>query len=187
MSDARKLGLPHWMLPVMAALALTGTQAARADTPELAARDTQQAVAQALHLGGDAGSLQVLRAPLPANVRLHVVSVERAPGRTGSLARLACERSSDCLPFYVLVRGVELPPRPSAVEHRHASVRSLPPLARAGDRVEIVEQLSGLNLHTRGVCLQAGSLGERIRVRTLSNHRVLVATVAAPNLVKVER
>ena len=66
--------------------------------------------------------------------------------------------------------------------------RAIPtPLHHAGDRVEIVEQLSGMNLRTRGVCLQPGAVGDRIRVRTLTTHRVLVATIAAPNLVKVER
>ena len=185
MLEARKLGIAQWILPLLA-LSTVASRSSRADAPDSSGQQTQQSVARALHLGSEGGrSLQVLRGPLPASAQLHVVSVESVPGRPGSLARLACQSSSDCLPFYVIVGGAPLPPLANILIGKSPAPRREPPLAHPGDRVEIVEQLSGMNLHTRGVCLQAGSKGDRIRVRTVTSHRVLLATVAAPDLVEV--
>ena len=162
---------------------------ARAENPATA-QAVGQIVARALHLGANDldGRLEILRSPLPAGARVHLVSIQKTAGTRGLLARLACDDSSQCVPFYTLVRGANsqfiAPSSPVKPGSRLPMAKS--PL-RAGDRVEILEELSGLRLRTGGVCLQPGSIGDRIRVRTLSTHRVLVATVATPNLVKVEQ
>ena len=127
--------------------------------------------------------------PLPAGARVHLVSIQKTAGTRGLLARLACDDSSQCVPFYTLVRGANsqfiAPSSPVKPGSRLPMALKSP--LRAGDRVEILEELSGSRLRTGGVRLQPGSIGDRIRVRTLSTHRVLVATVATPNLVKVEQ
>lgn len=192
MLRARKFGVSRWMVAMMAAAAIQlGAQQARANTTGTA-EQTEHAVAHALSLreGFVDAELQIkiLRAPMPANVQLHVVSMQNAPGSQAVLLRLACDNSRDCLPFYALIRGTKLP-----ALHQSGFVASpsgnhpAKPLLHAGDRVEIVEQLSGMNLRSRGVCLQAGSIGNRIRVSTLTNHRIVLATIATANLVKVER
>ena len=180
-----KCRIPWIVVALSAALIPLGAQSARAENPA-----SEQAVARALNLEASAvdGRLQILRSPLPAGARVHLLSVEKAPGSRGLLARMACDDRSQCLPFYALVSGTRLhslaPPDSASPA---APIPTVKPPLRAGDRVEILEELSGLRLRTAGVCLQPGSVGDRIRVRTLSTHRVLVATVAAPNLVKVER
>ena len=60
------------------------------------------------------------------------------------------------------------------------------PLARSGDRMLLVEQRPGMRLQARVVCLESGALGDAIRVRNLATHRVLLATVAGKDEVRVE-
>ena len=43
-----------------------------------------------------------------------------------------------------------------------------------------------MRLKVMAVCLQSGGLGDQIRVRNLATQRVLLATVAGKNLVRVE-
>ena len=43
-----------------------------------------------------------------------------------------------------------------------------------------------MRLQVTAVCLQSGGLGDQIRVQNLATRRVLVATVAGKNLVRVE-
>jgi len=189
---ARKFGVSRWMVAMMAAAAIQiGVPQAQANTTGTA-EQTEHAIARAFSMregfaGGEL-TIKILRAPMPANVQLHVVSMQNAPGSQAVLLRLACNDSRDCLPFYAVVRGTKLPALPQSGSLAAPSVNPpAKPLVRAGDRVEIVEQLSGMNLRSRGVCLQAGSIGNRIRVSTLTNHRIVLATIATANLVKVER
>ncbi len=43
-----------------------------------------------------------------------------------------------------------------------------------------------MRLQARVVCLESGALGDAIRVRNLATHRVLLATVAGKDEVRVE-
>ena len=177
-------------IALLAGVYCAGPNPARADGSSPAELQTKQAVARALNLdlSDSDNQLEVLRVPLPGAARIRVVSVKPTPGQRSVLVRLSCERASDCLPFYAVVRGERLPSllqRGSVAPARSARPATTP--LHSGDRVEVVEELSGLRLHTRGVCLQAGSVGDRIRVRTVTNHRVLLATIATPSLVKVDR
>jgi hypothetical protein len=163
-----------------------------AGTPDPGPQQTEQAVARALNLSGSdpAGSftLKILRPPLPAKARVRLLSMQKAPDGNGVLARMACQNASQCLPFYVVVRGINSPSlAPSAASDIGLRMPAVKPPLHAGARVEIVEELSGLRFRTAGVCLQPGSIGDRIRVRTLSTHRVLEATIASLSLVKVEQ
>ncbi len=177
---------------VTVAMFLFAPRLACAGTLETGQQQTEQAVARALHLSGNdpAGTftLKILRPPLPAKARVHLLSMQKAPGGSGVLARMACEDASQCLPFYALVRGMNSPsPAPSASSDIELRMPAIKPPLHAGARVEIVEELSGLRFRTAGVCLQPGTIGDRIRVRTMSTHRVLEATIASLSLVKVEQ
>jgi flagellar basal body P-ring formation chaperone FlgA len=187
---AGKFQASRCTLAMIAAAAMQiGLPSARAMTAE-AAEQSQQAVARSVNLSASrpGGALKLLRSPLPPNTRVHVVSRQSAPGSRSVLLRLACDDSRDCLPFYAVIEGTTHASAAQAVSFARPSFApAAKPLLRLGDRVEIVEQLSGLHLRARGVCLQPGSIGNRIRVRTLTTHRVLLATVAAPALVKVEQ
>jgi Chaperone for flagella basal body P-ring formation len=142
--------------------------------------------------GGKSG-IRLLRSPLPAGTRVHVLSRRKLASWQATLVRLACDDQHACLPFYAVVGedtlpvdGLGLVPFDLPREPHPGSVQMPVRTHHAGDRVEIVEEFSGLKLRAKGVCLQSGSMGDRIRVRTLLNHHVLVAKVAGAGEVQVE-
>ena len=163
--------------------------------PRSIADPVVEAVAVGLQLPASevAGHLDILALPaaLPRDAGFRFVSVKAAAQPGMFLLKLAC-RDRGCLPFYAILHSSagELasssPARSIGVGMVSRSGRNAP-LQRAGDRVQVVEELSGLRLRTPAVCLQPGSLGDRIRVRTTTTHRVLLATIADKNLVRVER
>jgi len=146
-------------------------------------------------------NLQVLAPSLsvPLDSELHVVSV-RAGYTLGSwLLRMDCSSRRDCLPFHVVLHSpatnVRNPRYGNVVKalsqaNDHAVAvghgPSLPPLARSGDRVLLVEERPGMRLQVAAVCLDSGTLGDAIRVRNLATHRVLMATIASKDQVRVE-
>lgn len=162
------------------------------------------AVARGLRIDAEPGrierNLQLLGSPpsLPSGSTLHLVSARAgfAPGTW--LLRLDCSSRRDCLPFHAVLRAtdisVHLPQVSKAISPgltvapKPHSQRGSPavPLARSGDRVNLVEELSGMRLKVKAVCLQSGGLGDRIRVQNLATHRVLLATIAGKDLVRVE-
>jgi hypothetical protein len=123
-------------------------------------------------------------ASLPLEAALHVVSIRRdfAPGMW--IVRLDCTSRHDCLPFVALLRSEAKPPAMGS----WPMVKATPGVAsvvHGGDHVEVVAEGPGIKLRATGVCLDSGGLGQRIRVRNSSTHRVLVATVAGQKLVTV--
>jgi hypothetical protein len=60
------------------------------------------------------------------------------------------------------------------------------PLVRAGQRVRVGEEISGMHLSASGMCLQAGGMGQTIRVRNVASGRVLLARVLGAGSVVVE-
>ncbi len=190
-----------WLLAIALAAGRCTLAQTQAPTVE---QKAAAAVARGLHL--DAGlqqiekDLQLLGAPasLPVGAGLHLISAR--PGFTPGtwLLRLDCVWRRDCLPFHALLRvsdiGVPVPPRLQPVSAWLTVVPKSPSqpgpsvvlLARSGDRVNLVEELSGMRLRVQAVCLQSGALGDRIRVQNLATHRILLATIAGQNLVRVE-
>lgn len=145
-------------------------------------------------------NLELLGSPpsLPSGSALHLVSAKAGFTSDTWLLRLDCSLRRDCLPFYAVLRTTEIgagnPPGGKSISLGLA-VASQPhsrpgppvaPVARSGDQVSLVEELSGMRLQVKAVCLQSGGLGDRIRVQNLATHRVLLATVAGKNLVRVE-
>ena len=180
--------------------AAAGPPASPASVPALQDK-VAAAVARDVRFGAaaatDAGSLQVLDPllSLPSGSQLHVTSV-RAGYTPGSwLLRMECASRRDCLPFHVLLQTPGVGQQESSGANLKAKAwgnsqpgqaRTNPAVARSGDRVLLVEERSGLRMKVTAVCLQSGGLGEQIRVRNLGTQRVLVATVAGRNLVRVE-
>jgi len=202
---AKEMCAATWLLLAPAAIAAPTAQAAHPkDSSPSVYQQTAQAVARDLKLGlatDLAGNLEVLppMAFLPPSNRLHVTSL-RSAFRPGTwLLRLNCDHRDQCLPFYAVLHYAELDPNslPQFPDSSRASQRapdrggtrkeSSPPLALRGAEIELVEELSGMRLRVKAVCLQSGQLGERIRVRNLSTNRVLLATVAGEHLVRVQR
>ncbi|HLI62828.1 MAG TPA: flagella basal body P-ring formation protein FlgA [Terriglobales bacterium] len=192
------------VLVVSAAVWLAGVQGGWALlAPAAIQQQVAEAVARELNISQESQveqNLQVL-APfrsLPSGAAVQVISIK--PGLTpGSwLVRLDCASRRDCLPFDAVLRipgaGGALSTKPSPETHKAAlqapalGKRLLaPPLTRRGDRAELVAELPGIRLQTQVICLESGALGDQIQVQTLETHRILTATVAGEDLVKVAR
>jgi hypothetical protein len=129
---------------------------------------------------------------LPEQARLHVAAVHAVPGSAAWLLRLECGSRLECLPFEVVLRarGQEPSGLPSAPRRSSSAVLgnnlAAAPLVRAGQRVQLAEEVSGMRLSAPAVCLEAGSMGQRIRVRNVSSGRVVLARVRAAGQVAVE-
>lgn len=152
------------------------------------------AVARDLRLAADdpLSRLQILAPPgmsLPDSAELHVIWVRAGFARGTRLLRLGCAARSDCMAFHVLLRATPLQVRkPATAEALPATGtrQIVAPLAHSGDRMFLVEDRPGMRLQARVVCLQTGALGDLIRVRNLASHRVLLATIASKDEVRVE-
>lgn len=137
--------------------------------------------------------MQVLGAQVrvPEQASLRVAAVHAVPGANTWLLRMECGSRRECLPFEVALRGRN---RDAAAGVGSGSTPSYPvgdnrigaPLVRAGQRVQLAEEVSGMYLSTAAVCLEAGSLGQRIRVRNVASRRIVLARVRAAGQVMVE-
>ena len=159
---------------------------------------TVEAIARAMHLTPTpelTSAVHLLRpvSPFPDGTDLRVMAVIPAGARDGWFVRLGCERRRDCIPYFALLHASG-----ETTFREHQGLRSAQPndaprlpkedvQERVGDRVEVVEEVSGIHFKAHAVCLQAGSLGDRIRVRNLATRRVLTGTIAGESLVRVER
>jgi hypothetical protein len=178
------------------ALAPTGPSALHQKIAEAVARDVQ------VEPSGEslASRLQALDGllSLPPAAELHVTSVHAGYSPGTWLLRIDCSWRSDCLPFHAILRSptaslrgqsaaalpAQVANQPSELPGKPKPLRS--PLARSGDHVLLVEERSGMRLQVPAVCLQSGGLGDEIRVQNLATRRVLLATVAGKNLVRVQ-
>ena len=145
-------------------------------------------------------NLKLLGSPgsLPAGASLHLVSAKPGLSPGTWLLRLDCVWRPDCLPFHAVLRtsDISVPIAPGGQlvspgltvgpKSHNRPGPSVALLARSGDRVNLVEELSGMRLRVKAVCLQSGELGDRIRVQNLATHRILLATIAGKDLVRVE-
>lgn len=204
MRGARHFGKGVIWLLLSCWFGMITAEAANASPPASAVeRQVAIAIARDLHLDAAAieAGLQVL-APfksLPVEAGLYVVSVRQQFAPDAWLLRLHCASAQYCLPFDAVlhssaITAARLDGRPPS----QAIVATLPPsplqgktsgaapLNRSGEQVEMVEDLSGVRMRAKAVCLQSGALGDRIRVRNLSTGRVLLAIVAGQGLVRVE-
>lgn len=142
--------------------------------------------------------LQLLAPPheVPSDIR--VVSAKRDLFRSRWLIRLGCRRSQNVLPFDVVLNAPELDLAVSArrwVAVSGGTSEKLPVTGRSelhnaavvhkGEKVEMVEEFGQVKLVAKAVSLDAGAVGDRVRVRNASSHRLVMATVAGPKMVGV--
>lgn len=186
-------------LLVLAALAVMAQMAWALPSPSPIQQQAAEAVVRDMRLGSGSTlvgqNLEVL-APftsLPAGAAVHVVSARPGFSAGTWMLRLDCASRRDCLPFHAVLRmpesdrlvrpdgdpGAKLP----SIQRGRQS--GLSTVARRGTQMELVEELPGVRLRATVVCLESGGLGDRIRVENRTSHRVLLATVAGPGVVKV--
>jgi Chaperone for flagella basal body P-ring formation len=194
--SARSLAMV-WVL-----LLLTFAPAANATQPVPDTGAVEQHIAEAiardLHLELPPNArLQVLipLTILPANVEVRVVSLKPAFTPATWLVRLACAPSRDCLPFHALLSGCHptgslagtsavFGPHSATGAARSAAVAGW--VTTSGERVELTGGDSQITVKVKAVCLEAGRLGDTVRVRALGSNRIVSATVVGDRLVRVK-
>ena len=183
--------------PLLAAMLVIGACGLAAEgTDSTLPSRVKQAVARDLGLKDEAPrapmQLQILASGLrlSGDARLHVAAVHPA-GPDSWLLRMECGSRVECLPFEVVLRGrggEDIVASPSEHSSQSPALGDAlaPPVVRAGQRVQLAEEISGMHLSAPAVCLQAGGVGQKIRVRNSSSGRVVLARVRSAGHVVVE-
>jgi len=133
-------------------------------------------------------------ASLPEAVSLHVVSAKPGFSKTW-LLQLACQSQRDCLPFHAVLHPLpsewlapdRVSPAPRLLRTSASATRPTTAVVHRGDTVTLVEEFSGMRLRAPAVCLEAGGLGDKVRVQVRATKRALPATVLGEHEVRVER
>jgi len=133
---------------------------------------------------GQLEALSSVTAAVP-NPRLRVVSVEVLDGESDR-ARLQCERTDTCLPFYVVVHWGQPGNAQGAGSGRHGIGLGLRPedvLVRSGKAAVLVFEGEHVHMTLPVLCLQNGGRGQRVRVINKENKKVYLARVTGPGVV----
>ena len=122
------------------------------------------------------------------NAELQVVGVAFDPVQERMAFSTRCIRRSDCPQFVVSAAEKSLGTRirnssRDAASSSHLRAKSI---ARAGERATLMLEEAGMRITMPVVCLQNGSLSERIRVREANGRRVFHAQVAGRGLLRAE-
>ncbi len=134
-------------------------------------------------------------AKLGAAASLHVVKVANAaagPNAGGTITartiqvRLRCQDNHECLPFYVLVHGIDDPKalgaEPKAL--RALAQAAMPATVRGGDHAILILETADSRLSFPVICLQSGNRGQKVRVSSPDHARFYDAEVVAAGLLK---
>lgn len=116
---------------------------------------------------------------------MRVVSVMN--GNAGiAKVKLRCRDNHECLPFYVLVRGLDEGKLGSARERPapRANASALQNVIHGGDHATLFVETPNFRMTVPVICLQSGVHGQRIRVASLDRKRYYDAEVVAAGILK---
>jgi hypothetical protein len=108
-----------------------------------------------------------------------------------STVKLRCEDSRECLPFYVLVHGLDRVNLDAA--HVAAAAPAAVPVAaanaeqnlmRAGDHATLILQSGDSRINMPVICLQGGLRGQTIRVASTDRRQSFEAEIVAAGILK---
>jgi len=117
-----------------------------------------------------------------ANPRLTVVNV--APLEEGVIrARLQCESTDVCLPFYVVVHGQKSGQVKTASIATPSQVKPEDMLVRSGRAATLVFEGQNMRMTLPVVCLQSGARGQRVRVMSKDRKKIYLARVTGEGIV----
>ncbi len=123
-----------------------------------------------------------------ADARLQVVSISRGTtGASTTIAKLRCQDNRECLPFYVLLHGVDDRVKNGRLGVALASSikpRNLHDLIRGGDRATLVLETPDARMSFPVICLQSGMRGQKIRVASVDHKRFYDAEIVTVDLLK---
>jgi hypothetical protein len=116
---------------------------------------------------------------------MRVVSVsDRTAGTDTIKAKLRCHDNRECLPFYVLVHGVDTATQLGAHAVPAVKDASLQNVVRGGDHATLVLQSADSRMSLPVICLQSGMRGQTIRAASLDRKRFYAAEVVAAGTLK---
>jgi len=192
MSLARKSAIfLTWFLISMGAMGNATDPIPAQRSAESTRQQVESVVGRDLRL--DAGlvsqKLEMLMPVEHLTMYLRVLSVKRDFAPNSWLLRLGCG-DSHCMAFAALLHDTvltasnwrDLPPERPSLELDSAKHRLNPPVApvvHKGDNVSVIEEFAQVKLLMKAVSLDSGEVGDTIRVRNASSHRVVKATVVA--------
>lgn len=119
--------------------------------------------------------------------RLHVAG-NRKIGNAETAVRFACESNAVCLPFYVIVRGLD--ERQEALLSQTPGTRAKSPAKtekpcmRNGDRASLIIESRSMRITLPVIALQSGRVGEIIRVTDAERKKIYRAEISGPGLLK---
>jgi hypothetical protein len=151
-----------------------------------------QRIADAMALAGIAVSPDQIELLSKGNsstvsATMRVVSVSNGAAGSGIVkAKLRCQDNRECLPFYVLVHGLDgvneisLRVRPAQTT-KESPVQNV---VRGGDHATLILETSDSRMSFPVVCLQSGVPGQRIRAASLDRKRIYDVEVVAAGILK---
>jgi hypothetical protein len=124
-------------------------------------------------------------ASLRESARVRMVKMTQASPGTIRV-KLRCQDNRECLPFYVLVHGVE------GLEARALGLGVMPAVlprppqnvVRGGDHAILILETSDSRLSFPVICLQNGARGQTVRVTSTDHARFYEAEVVAAGLLR---
>jgi Chaperone for flagella basal body P-ring formation len=120
---------------------------------------------------------------------LHVVKLKKESAGT-LLAEMACQESSECLPFYVRIQ------QPAVAANAASSLLELHvnsgtakhkvehPLVVRGQPVTLVMEKTNVRIMLSAICMEGGMPGQTIRVSSPDRKRIYTAEVVSHNMVR---
>jgi hypothetical protein len=119
------------------------------------------------------------------NVSVRVVSISDRTDGTAKV-KLRCQDNHECLPFYVLVHGVDHMKVTNAAIPATAVLNTTPPpnVIRGGDRAFLILETPDSRMSFPVICLQSGAPGQKIRVTSSDRKRSYDAEIVAAGLLK---
>jgi flagella basal body P-ring formation protein FlgA len=119
------------------------------------------------------------------DANLRVVSVtDQTAGAVK--VKLRCQDNQECLPFYVLVRGIDGANVTRAIVSAAPVAKASSPqnVIRGGDRATLILESSDSRMRLPVICLQSGVRGQTIRVASPDRRQLFNAEIIAPGLLK---
>jgi hypothetical protein len=172
------------MITLLAWLFVSGSvvQGASVQNPFSQARVADALTQSGLQTAPDQIQFLFVAGSAHRNARLHVVSTAKWIDGTRK-AHLRCENSSECLPFYVIVRSKT--GLPSGASHALDQTEIvMAPVLHGGQPTTLFLQSQTVQITLPVVCLQSGRPGEHIRVASLDRKRTYEVEVLESGLVR---
>jgi hypothetical protein len=118
-----------------------------------------------------------------ANVRL--VSVTHGSAGKAKV-KLRCQNNHECLPFYVLVDGIQRADRDPLKARLEPVIMPtiLPKIIRAGDHATLILETGDARMSFPVICLQSGVRGQRIRAASPDRKQLYHAEVVAAGMLR---